>query len=434
MADATTFKSNNESTLRNIKFPELPLFIISALIFLDIGILLGSLNSLRFGGEEIGIGWIDDMANQPEIHQTHWTSTLLGGVSIIMLGQIYFFFAQVSEKKNAGHFLTLPVLVLWLIGVAGSYLIAWNDVDKGIFIFSMKLSIALFLLSILMFFLDDSFRSNIKNHPPLLLLLSALIWLAIAMFWRFDIDLGSLDRVFLTTYIYGFFSLTLFGSLSFVLPIITDQKRKSNSSVYFNLFLLNAAAIIFVYDKYLDVEKRRESLILDLMGPFFWGLAGFLFIMYVFDLMYKSGVSATLIALLVALSMFGFFVVDTLMNNLFEQWILRRHFHFMFIGTLLITIISVGARLLVMQYDPSDQQRMKSEGDKLNFEASNLILNAGMITTILGVAGVLTGFTLENFIFAAISGVVLFIGLVMVQVIMIYQMRSTMKMAVTTES
>ncbi|MHA2029148.1 MAG: hypothetical protein ACW99Q_07145, partial [Candidatus Kariarchaeaceae archaeon] len=373
-----------------------------------------------------------------------WTSTLLGGVSILMLGQIYFFFAQIAEKKNPLHLLTIAVLVLWLGGVAGSYMFAWDesiswfdfDRDPKLIIWAIKAAISLFLLLIVSFFMDKEFRKNIRNHPPLYYLFSACIWLGIAIFWKFDLTGGALDRIFLTTYIYGFFSLTLFGSLSFVLPIMANEKPKSSSSVKFSLVLLNAAAAVFVWDEYRvreGVNSESElSILLDLLGPFLWGLAGFLFVLYVFDLIYKSGVSPSLVAMLVALSMFGFFVVDTLMKNLFDQWVDRSHFHFMFIGTLLITIMAVGSRLLVMQYNPTSQEiDMKSNGEG-EYEISTLIRTIGMGVTILGVVGVLTSFTLEEYLLAAYSGLVLLIGLVTVEITMIYQMRSKIKNLITS--
>jgi len=94
----------------------------------------------------------------------------------------------------------------------------------------------------------------------------------------------------------------------------------------------------------------------------------------------------------------------------------------------LITIMAVGSRLLVMQYEPSNKERKKLEGTKLDYETSNIIRNVGMGITILGVIGVLTGFTIQNYLVAAITGFILFIGLVIVEVVMIYQVRSTMKL------
>ncbi|OLS21939.1 MAG: hypothetical protein HeimC2_31750, partial [Candidatus Heimdallarchaeota archaeon LC_2] len=355
MTTETSLKPVDVYSLKNIKFPELPLFIISSLIFLNVGILLGSLNTLFWGNETTGIAWIDNLVTS-KIHQTHWTSTLLGGISILMLGQIYFFFSQISEKKNPLHLGTIVVLISWLTGVISSYGVAWREWDKNLVIIPLQIAIALFLIIILVFFLDSNFRKNAKNHPALLYFLSACIWLSLAVFWRLDLELGSLDRVFLTLYIYGFFSLTLFGSLTFILPIMTEQRPKSNSSVYLTLFLLNAAAVVIGYGDYLLEETDKKYFFIDFIGPFLWGFAAFLFILYVFDLIYKSGVSPYLVALLIALSMFSFFVVDTLMKNLFEQWVSKRHFHFMFIGTLVMTIVAIGSRLIVMQYDPVTQK------------------------------------------------------------------------------
>lgn len=443
MTSETSLKPADALSLRNIKFPELPLYIISSLIFLNLGILLGSLNSLFWGNETTGISWIDDLVTA-KIHQTHWTSTLLGGVSILMLGQIYFFFSQISEKKNPLHLFTIVVLVSWIIGVLSSYGVAWDksinfwplgdlldklDIDRSInkdfVIYPIQFAIALFLIIILVFFLDSDFRKNARNHPALLYFVSACIWLSLAVFWRLDLELGALDRVFLTTYIYGFFSLTLFGSLTFVLPIMTKQKPKSNFSVYFNLILLNLAAAIIVYYDYQIEEFDNNYFSLGLIGPLVWAMAGFLFIMYVFDLIYKDGIAPYLVALLVALSMFGFFVVDTVMKNMFEQWVEKRHFHFMFVGTLIMTIVAIGSRLIVMQYneDESNDEKVKSvDNSDSNRGRTNLISIIGIGLTILGVLGVLTGFTIENYMMAAISGVILFFGLLITEIIMISKM------------
>ncbi len=433
----TSLKPADALSLRNIKFPELPFYIISSLIFLNVGILLGSLNTLYWGNETTGISWIDDLVTS-KIHQTHWTSTLLGGVSILMLGQIYFFFSQISEKKNPLHLATLLVLISWLIGVIFSYLVVWQDSfnipvlndlieEQGndLVILPIQFAIALFLFILLFFFLDGDFRKNARTHPALFHFVSSCIWLSLAIFWKLDLELGALDRVFLTIYIYGFFSLTLFGSLTFVLPIMTNQKPKSNFSVYLNLILLNVAAVIIVYYDYRLVELDLNSFALGLLGPLIWGMAGFLFILYVFDLIYKDGISPYLIALLVALSMFSFFVIDTLMKNIFEQWVEKRHFHFMFVGTLIMTIVAIGSRLIVMQYDPNNpisEKAKPSENGGLKLERSNIISIVGIGLTLLGVSGVLTGFTIENVMMAAISGVILFFGLIITEMIMISKM------------
>jgi hypothetical protein len=418
------------SKLTSSNFPELPIFIISSLLFLDVGILLGAMNSFRWG-EHVFLGWTVD----PEYHQTHWTSTLLGGVTFMMLGQMYFFFSQVNGKPHKYHRYTLGVWGVWLLGIIFSYLTVWKDYDTYIdyVILSLRIGSILFVVLLFSFFMDEEFVDKFKDHYALIFFPAAAFWLLIAVLLNFDISSGaSLNRMFLFTYIYGFFSLALFGSLLFVLPILFKQNPVSKGTVRQYFVLFNLAAIIILGDLYMIEERRPITKsytgddIMDYLGPGIWGLAGFLFILWVFDLIYKAGTSPSLIALQIALMMFGFFVLDTFMKNVFEDWVDRSHFHFLFIGTLLITIIAIGTRIIVMQYVPEGGSVIE-DIDRITFTGSSGIRTAGILLTIAAVCGVLLGFTIEDYKVAGWSGVILFFGLIIVQFSLIYQLKVARK-------
>jgi hypothetical protein len=416
----TTLPTN---LLEKPNFPELPLYIISSLLFLDVGIFLGALNSFRFQGFDF-LGWVV----KPEIHQIHWTSTLLGGVTFMMLGQMYFFFSQINGQPHKYHRLTILVWVFWIVGITASFLSVWEDYDTYIPIvnYSFRIGSLIYVLLLAVFFLESRFVENFKQNYSLIFFPAAAFWLLVAFLLNFDISPGaSLNRMFLFTYIYGFFSMAFFGSLSFVLPILFKQKHMNRSTIRRYFILLNLAAIIILTDLYLIEEKGYSGYfgdaLMDFLGPGLWGLAGFLFTLWVFDLMYKSGMNPSLLALLVALMMFGFFVIDTFMKNVFPSWIDRSHFHFLFIGTLLITIIAIGTRIIVMQYNPNTGTQ--DSMDSLTLTGSSGLRTVGLIMTIIGVSGVLLGFTLEDYKIAGWLGIFLFFGLILVEVTLIYQLK-----------
>ncbi|MHA2089289.1 MAG: hypothetical protein ACW98K_00395 [Candidatus Kariarchaeaceae archaeon] len=425
MAPETTLSPQK---LTSTNFPELPIFILSSLLFLDAGIFLGALNTFNYYERLDFLGW--DIPD--EIHQTHWTSTLLGGVTFMMLGQMYFFFSQVNGKPHKYHKYTLAVWGIWLLGLIFSYLSVWDDYNTYIdyVILSFRIGSLAFTILLFAFFLDREFIEKFKNHYVLIFFPAAAFWLLIAVLLNFDISQGAtLNRMFLFTYIYGFFSLALFGSLLFVLPILFKQKPVSKVTVRRYFVLFNLAAIIILGDLYMIEERGNETYrgdwVMDFLGPGVWGLAGFLFILWVFDLIYKAGTSPSLVALQIALMMFGFFVLDTLMKNIFEAWVDRSHFHFLFIGTLLITIIAIGTRIIVMQYVP--ENGMIADIDRITFSGSSGIRTGGILLTIAAVCGVLTGFTIEDYKVAGWSGVILFFGLIIVQFSLVFHLKAARK-------
>lgn len=425
---ATVNQPKNLTSLQNDNFPEYPLFIFVALFFLDIGVVFGAFNAFRWGGYFKGA-----LITKPEIHQTHWTSTLLGGVTVLMLGQILFFFSQVSGKRNRLHWLSFGVLGCWLLGIICSYLSVWVDYNTyiGIVRFMVKLAAFLFLVLVVSFFFDPSFRANMKTHPAIYHLLSGTIWFTIAVFWKFDIFSGSLDRLFLFTYIYGFFSLTLFGTLTFVLPILSHQKPRNYGAVRTNLIMLNLAGIFIIYDLYETITYEKDNLFFDIAGPMIWGFAGFFFALYIFDIIYKSGPNTSLIAQIIAILMFEFFVFDTFMKNVFTQWVKYSHVHFLFIGAILLTIIATETRVMVLHYNPETQTF-----DEIKEEYSNPQLrklrNIGLVIAILAICGVLLGFTLtlaniKYYAISGVSGLALFVGLLIIEFSMFSQIQSMRK-------
>lgn len=383
-------------------FPEMKYFITFSIFFLDIGILFGSLNAFRFGGYLV----------LPEIHQTHWTSTLFGGVTLLMLGQIFFFLSHLNEEKHRYHKINLAVLGLWVTGTLSNYFIVWSDNPDQFLIISelaFKSATVIFIANVLYFFRNKKFRNNIKTHRPAFLMLSALVWLLFAMI-SFDIKNSSLDRIFLTSFVYGFFSLTLFGILSYVLPIIYKKKPKSNFASTLDLILLNLAGVLLVM---YDTNSRYLPYFIGILGPLIWGIAGFFFILWLFDLLYKSGINSHLIGELVAFTMFGFFVFDTFMKNAFPSWVRTSHVHFMFLGTLLITIVSIGSKVMITQYKPSklalDESQIMAKENRLG--------TYSILTIILLVMGILLAFTIEDWFLAGVFGLILFVAILFVQIL-----------------
>ncbi|MDH5402627.1 MAG: hypothetical protein OEZ01_06005 [Candidatus Heimdallarchaeota archaeon] len=377
---------------REILFPEFKLFLLTSLFFLDLGILFGALNSFRMAG----------LFDLPQIHQTHWTSTLFGGVTLLLLSLIYYTFSHLNEEVNQYHKLTLIVYGLFIVGILSSFMAVW--INHNFIIITdlvMPLAASLYGVLLALFMKENKFRENLKSHPAALMMIISIVWLLVAFLMSFNIASSSLDRIFLYTYVYGFFSTAFFGLLSYVLPEYFNQKPRNMGSIRRDIFLFNISAIFII----LSNKYSKLHFSISVLGPVIWGISGLIFTMYVFDLIYKVGVKSSLVGLIGGLVGFLFFVFDTFMKAILPVWVHQSHFHFIFLGTIIIVLVSLGTDI----YLRGDKEGEKVKENK--FDPKYI----GIVMVILGVSGVLLGFTINNLIFAGYFGLFLFLGILILE-------------------
>jgi len=369
-------------------------YIITAIIFLDFGILFGGLNALR----------VAEIFNVPEIHRTHWTSTLFGGMTVIMLGLLLYQIGLNLKVNIPLKILSIIVLILIILAAISSYIVAWDQGNPlGMYFMPLiKLAALLYTLMVVyaIIFLDR--RQPLLEEPAYYMIYAAVIWMAISLLYFLGYT-GVIGPEFLTTYIYGFFSLTLFGTLSMVLPRIYGTKPRPKTAILRDTVMLSLSATLLLFSDLFE----SDSTLMGFVGTICWGLVGFLFILYIFDLMFKTGISPVLLGLSVALIMFGFFVMDTLMKSVFPIWVTASHVHFMFLGTLVISIIAVGLQFLSSEID---QIQMSSKTQSIV-----------IFTSIILIGTILLSFTLQVFAIAGVAGILFFLFLISFELTLVWQ-------------
>jgi hypothetical protein len=421
--------------LQNKYFPSLILFIVVAITFLDLGILFGALNAFRLSVDEfvlLGVNILD-----PDlILLTHWTNTLLGGLSIIMLGQIFFIFSYASGKKFNYQIGAEIVLVLWLLGIFSNYLASWANfhslfdfefwhlASSVLFFLGITIYLAILIISIL----SSLSTLRVKENLPLLHLFFAVVWMFIAIIYFGDTSRNALGLLFLSTYVFGFLSFTFFGALFYLLPRLFDQKKPSNFTVIFHFILLFAGEMmLFVSEFFTDILGTPITgvigLFLPVVGTVLYTAAFFVFLLWVADFIFRTGLTPSLAGLVIAMLMMSFFIIDTLMKEIFPQWVDVNHVHFIFLGALLLTLISMGTKLISTQYSKSAEDEIKTWDFKEFLQTSKFKLLV-LILPIGSVGMILLSFTVLNYFVAGIFGLLLFVSIILVNIELIIQARS----------
>ncbi len=332
-------------------FPELPFFLLSSVFFLDIGVLFGALNAFRVAGTFKVI----------EIHMTHWTSTLLGAVTLLMLGQIFFFLSYINEEKSPFHIGTLVSFFLWVVGIFFNYSAAWfkNGTILGmefhfIAFIAFFSSIIFYFILCLSFVGRPIFRERLKefNYVPIFWI-TGVAWLVLSVYFfqRSDTKFPGtiVNSLFLHSYLFGFFMFTLFGSLFFAIPWLFEGKQPTTATVLLDYILFLLGATVVVSQEYLK-QEFFDIWFLSFVGPGIYVLAFLVFFLWLADFIYQKGINLSIGGLLVAIIMFAFFLTDTVMASVFPIWVPFKHVHLMFLGVLLLTTISIGSQILLKQY------------------------------------------------------------------------------------
>ncbi len=408
-------------------FPELPMYVFIAMFFADIGIILGATNAFRAAG----------FITFFQIHMTHWTSTLLGGLSILMLGQIWYSTSNLLGEKHPYHAFTIIPVILWILGMGFNYLAAWVDfnVFHPISFYFLISSITFYLFIFLMFFLKKRAREVIKSEPLIIFLFSALLWLWLGIFFFKDVGVTVNETLFIYSYIYGFFALTLFGNLYHYLPRLYDQKAPSTFTVLLNFVVSFSAALLLTIEKYLrGIGYTQEFWFVRLIGAALFGFGLLIFLLWLGDFIYRSGLSPSLGGLLVAMVIFGFFMFDTIMSAAFPQWVPEKHIHFMFLGALLLTIISIGTRIILVEFrGKSSDVDVKSWSVNEIIKTTPKIRLVSMAGAIISVGGIIFGFTIQvlgwfpiqiPYVVVGIFGIVLFISLIFVEISLALELKT----------
>ncbi|MHA1990672.1 MAG: hypothetical protein ACW98A_06870 [Candidatus Hodarchaeales archaeon] len=415
--------------LQNRYFPSLIFFIVVAIIFLDLGILFGALNAFRLSvGEFVlfGVNILDPNL----ILLTHWTNTLLGGLSVIMLGQIFFFFSYANEEKFKRQIVTVVVLIIWLLGIVSNYLASWvdfdlwHDISSILFLIGISVYLIAFLESILLSFS----KLKKKDNLPFLHLFMAVVWMWIAVFFFASTKQNALGLLFLSTYVFGFFSFTLFGALFFLLPRLFDQKKPSNFTVIFHFILLfTGEMMLFVNEFFAEILGTPITgvigLFLPVVGTVLYTAAFFVFLLWLADFIFRTGLTPSLGGLLIAMLMMSFFVIDTLMKEVFPQWVDVNHVHFIFLGAILLTLVSMGTKLISTQYSKAAEDEIKSWDFKELLQTSKFRLVV-LFLPIVSVGMILLSFTVINYYVAGLFGLLLFLSIILVNIELLIRARS----------
>ncbi|MHA2502147.1 MAG: hypothetical protein ACXAE3_04710 [Candidatus Kariarchaeaceae archaeon] len=363
------------------------IFIGVAFTYITFGILFGALNSLRMA----------EIIELNQIHQTHWTSTLFGGMTILMMGLIYTIFSRHMSERKWPDQLMYAVLVIFVLATISNYINAWAvDSPLGRYFEELvRLGSLIYLISFgLMIYLNqDSWNA----HPSFIPLYFAVGWMGVSqlIFLGFRGVIGAPFRV---PYIYGFFSLTLFGSLYYLLPILYRSGPRGFGPMWRDAIMISLSAVSLLINEFVDLQS-----LFGFIGSILWGLVGFLFILYIFDLIFKNGMKTGLLGLSLALVMFGFFVFDTFMKAVFPVWVSESHAHFMFLGTLLIAILST---LLAVEE--------KEQSELGLYMKLNMGLVASFVILVLG-GFVWVAFAGTGFGFAGYMGIGLFVSVLMLE-------------------
>jgi hypothetical protein len=415
--------------LQNKYFPSLIFFIVVAITFLDLGILFGALNAFRLSvGEFVlfGVNILDPNL----ILLTHWTNTLLGGLSVIMLGQIFFFFSYANGEKFKRQIISMGFLIIWLMGIISNYLASWVDFDfwhdiSSILFFA---GISFYLLILIESVLTSLNKLKKKENLPLLHLFTAVVWMWIAIFFFANTKQNALGLLFLSTFVFGFFSFTLFGSLFYILPRLFDQKKPSNFTVIFHFIILfSGEMMLFINEFFAEILGTPITgiigLFLPVVGTVFYAGAFFVFLLWLADFIFRTGLTPSLAGLLIAMLMMTFFVIDTLMKEIFPQWVEVNHVHFIFLGALLLTVISIGTKLISTQYSKAGEDETKTWDFKELLQASKFRLLV-LLLTIGSVGMILLSFTVLNYFVAGIFGLLLFISIILVNIELLVRARN----------
>ena len=122
------------------------------------------------------------------------------------------------------------------------------------------------------------------------------------------------------------------------------------------------------------------------------------------------------------------------MSAAFPQWVPEKHIHFMFLGALLLTIISIGTRIILVEFrGKSSEVDVKSWSVNEIIKTTPKIRLVSMVGTIVSVGGIIFGFTIQvlgwfpiqiPYVVVGIFGIVLFISLIFVEISLALELKT----------
>lgn len=361
-----------------------------SLVFFIGGVFLGPFNALRMSG----------LINFPEIHYIHWNTALLGGVTFILLLQ---FFVFVNLTVGVPKYFPLGIFAIWLLAILINYLTIFNLVSPVV------PKILFVSVAILLLYIDYRLLKLPYIQPSEglhLYFVAGTFWLMIGII-NFE-SLFYMNSLFLFSYVYGFFTNFLFGGLFFFVPILYSQKSPSLTSIKLHNGFLNLGIIFgFIF----EYSKKQGGIefgwALDLVSTVFWFLAFAIFFFWFADLIYKAGLSVSIFGLIVGMIMYGLFLFDSFVGAILPAWVGLRHVHLMFVGVFVITISSIGLKIIRIESGRENNETI--DWDFQTLKTINKVKAVLLSFVILGVAGVLFSFTIQDYLWLAYSGFFLII-------------------------
>ena len=158
-----------------------------------------------------------------------------------------------SERKWPDQ-LMYAVLVIFVLATISNYINAWAvDSPLGRYFEELvRLGSLIYLISFgLMIYLNqDSWNA----HPSFIPLYFAVGWMGVSqlIFLGFRGVIGAPFRV---PYIYGFFSLTLFGSLYYLLPILYRSGPRGFGPMWRDAIMISLSAVSLLINEFVDLQS-----------------------------------------------------------------------------------------------------------------------------------------------------------------------------------
>ncbi len=373
----------------------------TALVFFATGIFLGAMNALRMAG----------IIKYEEIHYLHWNTALLGGVTLILLLQLFAYLSNAGILKQNATF-PMVFMVSWILVVLLNYATIFNWIPSELTsILFMALAISLVYPFALLF--NAGKNSSESGHHYHFMF--GIFWQIIALF--FFESLVRMNPIFLFCFVYGFFTNFLFGGIFLFLPVLFKQKALSRGSLKLHAIVHNTGTLLGAIYEYLqDLGGMSFDWVFNLLSTIVWFLAFLIFFFWYGDFIYKTGLNSSLFGVSIGMVMYALFLFDSFVGAVLPSWVGLRHVHVLFVGSLVITISSVG--WVVMKMEMKVPIELEATWD-FNELKSDFLSVKGLLLlfVILGAASVLFFFTLQEYKFVAYAGFVLVTSFVLNQAV-----------------
>lgn len=242
-------------------------------------------------------------------------------------------------------------------------------------------------------------------------------WQIIAM--GFYKSLFTINPVFLFAYVYGFFANFLFGGIFYFLPKLFNQRPMGSGTMKVHFLLLNVGTLMGAIFEYLEKYSNVNfTWVFNLLSAIVWLIAFLIFFFWFGDFLYKVGLNPSLIGVSIGMLMYALFLFDSFVGAILPNWVELRHVHVMFVGTLVITISSVGGKIIKMESGSliTDQATWDAQMLIKHLFGVRSIL---MFFVIIGSSMVLFFFTLREFEFAGYAGIFLFFSFLCNQILVL---------------